>query len=70
MFDIFTTHADGRSQLVISVKCLTQAREMACQLSCLVPGASFGYFEQTEDTIEPVSTSEGRRVDGPNNRCL
>ena len=63
MFDIFTTHANGGPQLVVSVSWLTQAQEMACQLSCLVPGEYFGYFERTEDAVEPASRLEGRRVD-------
>jgi hypothetical protein len=70
MFDIFTTHADGSLQHLMSVRCLTQAQEMACQLSCLVPGEYFGYFERTEDAIEPVSRLEGRIVDLPHTRYL
>jgi hypothetical protein len=69
MFDVFTTHADGSPELVVSVSRLTQAQEMACQLSCLVPGEYYGYFERTEDAVEPVSKLEGRRGDMPNNGC-
>ena len=69
MFDVFTTHADGSPEFVVSVSSLTQAQEMACQLSCLVPGEYYGYFERTEDAVEPVSRLEGRTEDMPNNGC-
>ena len=70
MFDIFTTDAGCGPRLVVSVSCLTQAQEMACQLSRLVPGEYFGYFERTEDAVELVSRLEAQRVDMPNNGCL
>jgi hypothetical protein len=59
MFDVFMTHSDGRAQHLMSVRCLAQAQEMARELSCLVPGEYFGYFEHTEDDITFVSQSEG-----------
>jgi hypothetical protein len=60
VFDIFTTGADGCPQLMVSVGCLTKAQEMARQLSCLAPRESFGYFERTGDTVEPVSRLAGQ----------
>lgn len=57
MFDIFTTDADGSTQVVVSVRYLTQAQEMACQLSCLFRGEYFGYFERIEN-VKPVATWE------------
>jgi hypothetical protein len=68
MFDIFTTHADGSPQFVVSVKLLMQAQEMACQLSYVVPGEYFGYFERTQDAVASVSRLEGRRLDKPEQR--
>jgi hypothetical protein len=67
MFDIFMTHADGRPQHLASVRCLTQAQEMAFELSCLVPGEYFGYFERSEDGAGPFSPIGSRIVDMPNN---
>ena len=69
MFDVFTTHADGSPEFVVSVSRLTQAQEICCQLSCLAPGEYYGYFERTEAAVEPVSKLEGRREDIPNNGC-
>jgi hypothetical protein len=37
MFDIFMAHADGRAEHLMSVGYLTQAQEMARQLSYLTP---------------------------------
>ena len=49
MFNIFTTNADGSTQLVMSASSLTQAKETACRLSLLMPGKHFAYFEKLED---------------------
>ena len=48
MFDIFTTHPDGTAQLILSVSCLAQARQVACELTQLTAGGCFGYFEHIE----------------------
>lgn len=67
MFDVFMAHADGRPEHLMSVGYLTQAQEMARQLSCLAPGEYFGYFERGEHGADPFSTIESRIVDMPNN---
>ena len=48
MFDMFMAHADGRPKHLMSVGYLIQAQEMARQLSSLIPGEYFGYFERSE----------------------
>jgi hypothetical protein len=40
---------------------------MARQLSNLIPGEYFGYFERNEDEADLFSTIGSRRVDMPNN---
>ena len=60
MFDIFTTNADGSTQLVMSASSLTQAKETACRLSVLVPGKHFAYFENLDD-CELVMTEKNRQ---------
>jgi hypothetical protein len=67
MFDIFMAHADGRAEHLMSVGYLTQAQEMARQLSYLTPGEYFGYFERSERGADPFSTIGSRIVDMPNN---
>jgi hypothetical protein len=67
MFDIFMAHGDGRPQRLASVRCLAQANEMARQLSNLIPGEYFGYFERSEDEADLFSTIGSRIVDMPNN---
>jgi hypothetical protein len=67
MFDIFMAGADGRTQHLESVSCLTQAQEMARQLSNLMPGEYFGYFERSEDRADLFSTIGGRMVAMPSN---
>lgn len=66
MFDIFTTHADGSPQFVISVGYLGQAQEIARELSRLVPGECFGYFERTEEA-EVIATWKGPKADALTN---
>lgn len=63
MFDVFTTNADGAPQLVESVSCSEQAQELAHRLSCLFPGAYFGWFERNEDASQQKSRLEDGRVD-------
>ncbi len=65
MFDIFTSHADGRTQFVISVGRLSQAQEIARQLSYLVPGEYFFFFERIDD-VDHVARN-GRRTIARNN---
>jgi hypothetical protein len=67
MFDIFMAQADGRPQHLASVRCLTQAQEIARQLSSLIPGGYFGYFECSEDGADLFSTIGSRIVNMPNN---
>jgi hypothetical protein len=67
MFDIFTVRTDGIPQHLISIRCLTQAQEMACQLSLLAPGEYFGYFKRTEVVIEPASELDGQITNMANN---
>ena len=67
MFDVFMAHADGRPEHLMSVGYLTQAQEMARQLSCLAPGEYFGYFERSEPGADAFSTIGSRIVDMPNN---
>ena len=67
MFDIFMAHGDGSPQHLASVRCLTQAHEMARQLSDLIPGEYFGYFERNEDEADIFSTIGSRRVDMADN---
>jgi hypothetical protein len=67
MFDIFMAHEDGRPQHLASVRCLTQAQEMARQLSSLIPGEYFGYFERSEEGAGPFSTIGSPIVAMPNN---
>ena len=59
MFDIFTTNADGSTELVISVSSLTQAQETAFRLSLLAPGENFAYFQKLED-VELLMTQKNR----------
>jgi len=66
MFDIFMADADGRPRHLESVRCLTQAQEMASQLSCLVPGKYFAYFKRSEDGADLSSTVGTRIVDMSN----
>ena len=56
MFDIFTSNADGTSELIISVSSLSQAQETAFRLSLLAPDEHFGYFEKLDD-FELVMTA-------------
>jgi hypothetical protein len=70
MFDIFMADADGSPQHLESVRCLSQAQEMAFQLSTLIPGKHFGYFERSEDEAELLWTMGSRAVDMPNNSDL
>jgi hypothetical protein len=67
MFDIFMADADGRPQYLESVRCLTQAQEMAFQLSRLIPGAYFGCFERSEDEADLFSMIGRRMADMPDN---
>lgn len=62
MFDIYTIHVDGSPQLVESVRCLTQAQEVASRLSCLFPGKYFAYFERGEDSVEILSNLEAFKI--------
>jgi hypothetical protein len=66
MFDIFTSNADGSTQFVISVFRLSQAQEIARQLSNLVPGEYFGFFERI-DEVDHVASWDGRRINARNN---
>jgi hypothetical protein len=68
MFDIFATHQHGTTQLLVSVSCLTQAQDMACGLSRLIPGVYFGYFERVEN-ITRVAAWEVR-AETRNAGCL
>ena len=47
MFNIFTSNADGSTQFV-SVGRLSQAQQIARELSHLVPGEYFGFFERID----------------------
>jgi hypothetical protein len=62
MFDIFMADADGTAQHLESVRCLSQAQEMAFQLSTLIPGKHFGYFERSEDEADLFSMIGGRII--------
>jgi hypothetical protein len=57
LFDIFTTHRDGRVVLVESVSRLDEAKDMAHHLSLLFSGESFGYFERADSAMEVSATS-------------